>query len=58
MQNISSGQIFPEDPNLHSDLGLEDSDPKLSHNTLAHDDAGLRFTLGKLLACWADDKAK
>ena len=31
-------QIFPLDLNLHCGFDLEDSNPKLSHNTPARDD--------------------
>ena len=38
---LSSGQIFPEDLEPHCDLGLEDSNLKLSNNTLVCHDAPL-----------------
>ena len=42
VQKIPSGQIVPKDLNpRHCDLDLEDSNPKLLHNTPAHDDAPL-----------------
>ena len=40
VSKILTGQIiFPEDLNPRCDLDLENSNPKLPHNTLARDDA-------------------
>ena len=40
-EDIVQTNIFPEDLNPHCDLAHQHSNPKLSHNTLARDDAPL-----------------